>query len=119
MDVQDIAVRVLEDRLVADAAVDRVAVELHAARLELRARCLDVRNDEIMAIRRARRGRGDPNAEVDRARRTGRSELYNPKFLTDSEVGIKPLPEAAAQTTRQLVEAPSWAHELLEARPKT
>ena len=37
MDVEDVAVRVLEDRLVAYAAVDRVSPERDAAGLQLRA----------------------------------------------------------------------------------
>ena len=64
---------------------------------ELGARCLDVRHDEIKSACRARRGRCDSRAEVDRARRARRRELHDPKLVTDDEVGVEPPTQAAVK----------------------
>jgi histidyl-tRNA synthetase len=66
-------------------------------------------------------GQGSMKTQFKRADASGArfALIFGDDELSRGEVGIKPLREAAAQTTRRLVEAPSWAHELLEARPKT
>ena len=64
---------------------------------ELGARCLDVRHDEIEARRRARHGRRDAGAEVDRARRAWRRELHDPKRVAHDEVGVDPPAQAAVE----------------------
>ena len=51
VDGERVAVRVLEERLVADAAVDDVAPELHAARLELGLGALEVVDPELDRVR--------------------------------------------------------------------
>ena len=70
---------------------------LNAAVDELGARCLDVGYDEIKSACRARHGRGDSRAEVDRARRAWRRELYDPKLVTDDEVGVQSPTQAAVK----------------------
>ena len=70
---------------------------LDAASDELGARRLDVGHDEIEPGCRARRGRRDSLAEVDRARRARRRELHAPERVTDDEVGVEPPAQAAVE----------------------
>src|SRR5687767_8464213 len=48
---------------------------VHTRRNELSARSLDIRHDEVNVSCRARHGRGQADAEMDRARRAWRREL--------------------------------------------
>ena len=64
---------------------------------EFGARRLDVGHDEKKPPCRARRGRRDARAEVDRARRAWRRELHDPKRVADDEVGIEPPAQAAVK----------------------
>ena len=46
---------------------------------------------------RARRGRRDSLAEVDRARRAGRCHLHHPPVLAAGEIGVQPPPQALVE----------------------
>src|SRR5687767_8845698 len=70
----------------ADAAID-----------EFGARGLDVGHDQIESARRARRGRRESLAEVDRARRARRRELHAPELVTDHEVSVEPPTQFAVE----------------------
>ena len=79
----------------ADRRLSRAGTVKHFANVstvtdEFGPRCLDVGHDEIQTACRARRGRRQSSAEVDRARRARRRELYNSKIVADGEVGIEP-----------------------------
>src|SRR5262245_29641161 len=64
---------------------------------ELGTRRLDVGNDEIEILRRARHGRRDSLAEVDRAGRAWRRELYDPEIVTPGDIGVEPPTQAAVK----------------------
>ena len=55
----------------------------HAAPGQFVARRDDVGDDQVQALRRAGRGRGDPGAEPDRALRAGRDDLDDPLPVAD------------------------------------
>src|SRR4030095_17134241 len=78
-----------ERRLSRTGTVEHFA-HVDAASDERGARGLDVRHDEIKSACRARRGRRDSLAEVDRTRRAWRRELYAPKVVADDELGVEP-----------------------------
>src|SRR5262245_9582524 len=82
-------IRAAERRLSRTGTVDHFA-HVDAATDELGTRGHDIGHDEVKSACRARWGRGDPFAEVDRARRAWRRELYDPKLVTDREVGVEP-----------------------------
>ena len=71
--------------------------DLDAAGGELVARGLDVGDDQVEALGRARRGRGDLRAELDRAPRAGRRELDDPEAVVEGEVGVEPPAEARVE----------------------
>src|SRR5271165_2230024 len=77
-------------------AVKRFA-HFDAAIDEFGARCLDVGHDKIESVSRARYGRRDSRAEVDRALRTRRRELYDPKVVTPDKVGVEPPTQATVK----------------------
>src|SRR5581483_11250604 len=56
---------------------------------ERAARAVDVRNNQIQRLGRARSGRRDIRAELDRARRPGRCELDHPETVVEGEVGVE------------------------------
>jgi hypothetical protein len=57
----------------------------------------DIGHDEIASLCRARHGRRDSRAEVDRARRAWRHELYDPKLVTPDAVGVEPPTQVAVE----------------------
>ena len=94
----------------ADSTARAVALELssrrpgveHLADLgtagdELVACRLDVGDDQVEALGRARRGRRDVRAELDRARRAGRRELDDPEAVVEGEIGVQPPPQAPVE----------------------
>ena len=94
----------------ADSTARAVALELssrrpgveHLADLgtagdELVACSLDVGDDQVEALGRARRGRRDVRAELDRAPRAGRRELDDPEAVIESEIGVQPPPQAPVE----------------------
>src|SRR5829696_6490 len=84
-------VRTFDGRLARTGTVKHVA-HIEAVSDEVGARRLDVGYHEVKSACRARHGRCEPGAEVDRARRAWRRELHQ-KCVADDEVGI----EAPAQ----------------------
>jgi hypothetical protein len=64
---------------------------------EIGARCLDIGHDEVKAACRSWLGRRGSRAEVDRARRARRRELYAPKRVTLDEVGVEPPTQVAVE----------------------
>src|SRR5207253_3972444 len=64
---------------------------------ELVACSLDVGDDEVKALGRARRGRRDVRAELDRTPRAGRRELDYPEAIIESEIGVQPPPQAPVE----------------------
>ena len=72
-----------------DGVVEHLA-DLDAVVDELVAGRLDVEDDEVQALNRARHGRRDSVAEDDRGLRAGRRQLHDPEVLTGDEVGIQP-----------------------------
>jgi len=60
---------------------------------EIGARCLNVGHDQKESLCRGGHGRRDTSAEVDRARRPWRRELYTAKRVPHDEVGVRHAPE--------------------------
>ena len=58
---------------------------------------LDVVDDQVHVLHRARRHRRQPHPELDRGRRARRGELHDPVVLVDREVGVEPPPEALVE----------------------
>src|SRR6266481_7176498 len=79
------------------AGVVEQFAHLYTAIDELGARRLDVGHDEIESLCRARHGRRNSLAEDDRASRAWRRELYDPKLVTLSEVGVEPPTQVAVK----------------------
>ena len=97
----------------ADATARAVGLELSARRSgvehladvdtegdELVARSLDVGDDQVEAVGRPGRGRGDFRPELYRAPRTGRRELDDPEAVIEGEVGVEPPPEVPVELLR-------------------
>src|SRR6267378_2982733 len=94
----------------ADSTARAVALELSSRRRgvehladpgttgdELVACSLDLGDDQVEALGRARRGRRDVRAELDRAPRAGRRELDDPEAIIESEIGVQPPPQALVE----------------------
>jgi hypothetical protein len=81
--------RTTQSRLSWTVTVEHFA-HVDTASDEIGARYLDIGHDEIKSACRSWLGRCDSCAEVDRARRAWRRELYAPKRITDDEVGVEP-----------------------------
>ena len=64
---------------------------------EIRARSLDVGDNQIKPPGGAGRGRRDVGAELDRARRAGRRELDDAETIIEAEVGVEPPAEPAVE----------------------
>jgi hypothetical protein len=74
--------------------------DLRTAGNQLVARSLNVGDDQVEAVGRAGRGRGDLRAELDRAPRTGRRELDHPEAVIEREVGVEPPPQVPVELLR-------------------
>src|SRR5215813_3291728 len=74
--------------------------DLDAAVDEFFARSLNVGDDQVQGLGRARRGRGHFRAEFGRAPRAGRCELNDPKAVIEWEVGVEPPPEPREELLR-------------------
>src|SRR5262249_13028716 len=72
--------------------------DLDAADYEHVARSLDVGDDQVESLRRARLRRRDVRAELDRAPRSWRGELDDSKPVIETEVGVEPPPEVAVES---------------------
>src|SRR5262249_50537037 len=108
------AVRLVFRRRSADA-VRAVGSELRARRpwvehladldptsVQFPACSLDIGDDQVQALRRARRGRGDLRPELNRTARSGRRELHDPEAVVEGEVRVEPPPEARVKLLRTL-----------------
>jgi hypothetical protein len=65
-----------------------------AARDELPARRLDVGHHQVGVLHRARHGRRDPLAELDRAGRTWRRHLHAAPGIAVDEISVEPPTQA-------------------------
>jgi hypothetical protein len=79
--------------------VERLA-DLDPVRDQLVARSLEVGDDQVQVLGRARRRRGEVRAELDRAAGARRRELDDAEVVTGGEVGVEPPAEASVELLR-------------------
>ena len=89
LDCPAVAVRILEEHE-EDAGAELADVaRIDAALDELRARGVNVGDDEVQPLHRARRRLDDAGAEADRARGAGRRELHDAELRAGGDVVIE------------------------------
>ena len=76
--------------------------DLDTAGNELFARSIDIGNDQVETLGRARRGRRYLRAELDRAPRAGRRELDDPESVVEWEICIEPPPKLCVKRFRAI-----------------